>query len=78
MAINYKTLEEIIMTKTIHLTDIQVYQIDSNNKIKKAVISGFTEPVIYGVHGGVKEFYGVETNMEYPSTLDHIVAAAGG
>lgn len=66
------------MTNTIHLTDIQVYQVDTKNKVKKAVIGGFPEPVIYGVHSGVKDFYKVETDKEYPSTLDHIVAAAGG
>lgn len=66
------------MSKPIHLTSIQIVQLDSTNKIKKAVINGFSEPVIYGVHGGVKEFYKVTPEIEYPSTLDHIVAAAGG
>jgi hypothetical protein len=31
-----------------------------------------------GVHGGVKAFYKVEPEVEHPSTLDHIVASAGG
>jgi hypothetical protein len=66
------------MTNAIHFTEIQVYQIDTINKIKKAVITGFNDPIIYGVHGGVKEFYKAAAEVECPSTLDHIVAAAGG
>ena len=43
-----------------------------------AYIQNFEDPFHYGVHGGVKTFYCVEPETEYPSTLDHIVAAAGG
>lgn len=66
------------MSKPIELTEITIIQKDTPNKIREAHINGFEEPVMYGVHGGVREFYGVETEVEYPSTLDHIVAAAGG
>nr|WP_263327355.1 hypothetical protein [Neobacillus sp. Marseille-Q6967] len=66
------------MSKPIALTEITIIQKDTPNKIREAYISGFEEPVLFGVHGGVKEFYGVEPKVEYPSTLDHIVAAAGG
>ncbi len=66
------------MSKPIELTEINVFQMDTPNKIRHAYIGKFNEPVVYGVHGGVKEFYGVEPEIEHPSTLDHIVAAAGG
>lgn len=66
------------MSKPIALTNITIYQEDTGNKIRKAVIDGFDDPLYFGVHGGVKEFYGVEPDIQYPSTLDHIVAAAGG
>lgn len=66
------------MSKPIELTKITILQKDTPNKIREAHIGDFNEPVLYGVHGGVKDFYGVETEIEYPSTLDHIVAAAGG
>jgi hypothetical protein len=39
------------------------------------VIEGFSEPVYYGVHGGIKKFYRVEPDEEHAATLDHIVAA---
>lgn len=66
------------MTEPIALTKIKIIQEDTPNKIRKAYIEGFSDPFYFGVHGGVKEFYGVEPEKEYPSTLDHIVAAAGG
>lgn len=66
------------MSEPIELTEIQVIQVDTPNKIRHAYIGSFEEPVTYGVHGGVKEFYGTLPEQEYPSTLDHIVAAAGG
>ncbi|WP_121612391.1 hypothetical protein [Mesobacillus foraminis] len=66
------------MSEPIALTKIMVYQEDKANKIRKAYIDGFNDPLFFGVHGGVKEFYGVEPDVQYPSTLDHIVAAAGG
>lgn len=66
------------MSEPIELTEITIIQKDTANKIREAYINGFEEPVMYGVHGGVRKFYGVETEIEYPSTLDHIVAAAGG
>ena len=66
------------MSKPTVLTDITIFQKDSPNKVRHAYIGEFPEPVVYGVHGGVKEFYGVEPEVEHPSTLDHIVAAAGG
>ena len=38
-------------------------------------IESFPEPVRYGVHGGVKKFYGVEPEEDLPTTLDHVIAA---
>lgn len=66
------------MSKPIELTKITIIQKDVASSIRHAYIGDFEEPVFYGVHGGVKEFYGGKTEVEYPSTLDHIVAAAGG
>ncbi len=45
---------------------------------RKAVIEGFGEPVYYGVHGGIRKFYGVDPEKEHAATLDHIVGAVGG
>jgi hypothetical protein len=45
---------------------------------RKAMIEGFAEPVYYGVHGGIKNFYKVDPEKEHAATLDHIVGAVGG
>lgn len=39
------------------------------------MIKGFSEPVYFGVHGGINKFYRVEPDKERAATLDHIVAA---
>jgi hypothetical protein len=46
--------------------------------IRYATIEPFREPVRFGVHGAIKQFYGVEPEEEVLSTLDYIIAAVGG
>src|SRR5947209_15842359 len=46
---------------------------------RTAHLEGFPEPIHFGVHGGIKHFYGQKygreiTGPEYPATLDHIIA----
>jgi hypothetical protein len=64
------------MSQPIEISRITIIQDKPPHRL--AYIGQFEEPFHYGVHGGVKAFYGVEPETEYPSTLDHIVAAAGG
>lgn len=48
--------------------------------IRRAWLPGRREPVTFGVHGAIAEHYGVSPD-EYPpeaTTIDHLVAAAGG
>lgn len=35
-------------------------------------------PVEFGVHGAIKEHYGVEPEREITTTLDYVMAATGG
>jgi hypothetical protein len=42
---------------------------------RKAVIEGFAGELRYGVHGGIKKFYGIEPEEEHPATLDYIISA---
>jgi len=42
---------------------------------RKAIIEGFPGEVYYGVHGGIKNFYKVEPQVEHPATLDHMITA---
>lgn len=48
--------------------------------IREAFLPAEENPVVYGVHGAVADHYGVSVD-DYPpraTTLDHVVAAAGG
>jgi hypothetical protein len=48
--------------------------------IRTAQLPGRAEPVTFGVHGAVAEHYGVD-QADFPpdaTTLDYLVAAAGG
>jgi uncharacterized OsmC-like protein len=49
-------------------------------KIRRAQLPAKEEPVFFGVHSEIAEHYGVSPDVEepHPSTLDYLVAAAGG
>ncbi|MBI1960465.1 MAG: hypothetical protein HYS36_14710 [Candidatus Rokubacteria bacterium] len=42
---------------------------------RHAYLGDVPAPVIYGVQGGLREYYGVAEEPPVASTLDHIVAA---
>jgi len=46
--------------------------------VREAFLEGFDTPIRFGVHGGIKKFYGVEPDEEVPATLDYIVGSVGG
>jgi hypothetical protein len=48
--------------------------------LRHAHLPAETEPVLFGVHGAVAEHYGVSPDVHEPhaTTLDYVVAAAGG
>jgi len=68
-----KSKEEVAMGKVIHTSRINIVR--EKGPTRRAMIEGFSEPVYYGVHGGIKRFYKVEPEKEHAATLDHIVAA---
>jgi hypothetical protein len=49
-------------------------------RIRQAQLPVKEEPVFFGVHDEIAEHYGVSAEAEepHPSTLDYLVAAAGG
>ena len=49
-------------------------------KVRRASVPGEEEPILFGVHSEIAEHYGVSPEDEEPhaSTLDYVVAAAGG
>jgi hypothetical protein len=64
------------MGELIHTSRVRI--VKDKGPVRRAYIEGFAEPVHYGVHGGIKKFYGVEPEEELPTTLDHIIAAVAG
>jgi hypothetical protein len=68
--------KEEIMGEIVHTSHITITR--EMGPTRKALIKGFAEPVYYGVHGGIKDFYKIDPGKEHAATLDHIVGAVGG
>ncbi len=64
------------MGEVITVLRSRIYQ--DKRPVRRAYIADFKDPVRYGVHGGIKDFYKMEPEEELPSTLDHVVAAVAG
>ena len=45
---------------------------------RHAYLGDVAEPVVYGVQGALRAYYGVTEGPPIASTLDHIVAAVAG
>ena len=45
---------------------------------RNAYLGDVPEPVVYGVQGALRQYYGVAEGPPIASTLDHIVAAVAG
>ncbi len=70
--------ELLHMTNVTYVSRVRVEPVEG--RIRRAHIPGEKEPVIFGVHSEIAEHYGVSPDAEEPhsSTLDYLVAAAGG
>lgn len=66
------------MAEVAYVSRVKVKPVEG--KIRSARLPAEEEPVIFGVHGEVAEHYGVSPGEEepHPTTLDYLVAAAGG
>lgn len=66
------------MSKVAYVSEVRIERL--KGVLRKAYLPAEEEPVIFGVHGAVAEHYGVSTAVAEPhaTTLDYIVAAAGG
>ena len=65
----------------VHTSRIRIEKHEGPHRT--AHIEGFAEPVHFGIHGGIRQFYqnkyGRElSGPEYPATLDHIIAGVAG
>ena len=67
--------KEPVVGEVVHTSRLRVERV--KGPIRQAFLDGFDTPIRFGVHGGIKAFYGVEPEEEVPATLDHIVAAVG-
>ena len=64
------------MGEIVHVSHVKI--VKDKGPLRRAYIENFPEPVRYGLHGGIKKFYGVEPPEDLPATIDHVVAAVGG
>ena len=64
------------MGEVITVLKSRIYQ--DKRPVRRAYIANFKDPLRFGVHGGIKDFYKMEPEEELPSTLDHLVSAAAG
>lgn len=66
------------MAEVAYVSRVKVEPVEG--KVRRAYVPATEEPVYYGVHSEVAEHYGVSPDEEEPhaTTLDHVVAAAGG
>ena len=48
--------------------------------LRSATLPAESEPVLFGVHGAIAEHYGVDMSTldAHATTIDYVVAAAGG
>lgn len=61
------------MPDVVHTSEIMITR--EKGPVRKALIEGFSDPVYYGIHGGIQKFYNVDPVEEHAATLDHIVGA---
>lgn len=61
------------MPDVVHTSKIMITR--EKGPVRKALIEGFSDPVYYGIHGGIQKFYNVDPVEEHAATLDHIVGA---
>ena len=53
-------------------------RIEYKDGFRYAYLGDVPEPVVYGVQGALREYYGAKEGPPIASTLDHIVAAVAG
>lgn len=66
------------MGEPAYVSDVRIER--REGPIREAFLPAEERPVIFGVHGAVAAHYGVQADDSPPhaTTLDYVVAAAGG
>lgn len=71
------TLQPPPMTDIAYRSTVRVER--RTGPLRLAYLPAETEPVVFGTHGPIAKHYGVEHVAEpHATTIDYIVAAAGG
>jgi hypothetical protein len=65
----------------VHTSRIRIEKHEGPHRT--AHVAGFHEPLHFGIHGGIRDFYRDKYGRdhkgpEYPATLDHIIAGVAG
>ena len=66
------------MADATYVSHVRVEPVKMESRIRRAYVPAEEEPVLFGVHDEVAEHYGVSPDEKHASTLDYLVAAAGG
>ncbi len=64
------------MSEVVYTAQVRIER--TKGPVRRAFLPATAEPVMFGVHGAIAEHYGVTPQEEYATTLDHVIAAAGG
>jgi len=67
------------MTDTAYTSNVRIERI--KGPLRRAYLPGESQPVMFSVHGGIAEHYGIdETRLpeSHAATIDYVVAALGG
>jgi hypothetical protein len=64
------------MSDVVYTADIRIERV--KGPYRHAFLPAHDGPVEFGVHGAIKEHYGVEGEQETTTTIDYMIAAAGG
>lgn len=65
------------MSDVVYRSDVHIEK--RAGSLRVAYLPGETEPVLFGTHGPIAKHYGAETVADpHATTIDYIVAAAGG
>lgn len=66
------------MSKPVYISRVRIERESGPSRL--AYLPAESDPVHFGVHGAIAEHYGVSPEVVEPhaTTLDYVVAAAGG
>jgi hypothetical protein len=66
------------MSEVAYVSRVEIRRL--GGPTRSATLPAESEPVLFGAHGAIAEHYGVDESKIEPhaTTLDYVVAAAGG